>query len=147
MQLTLSRMVSFHARHRYFRPEWSDEENRARFGWTADAPGHGHLYQVTVTVAGPLDQQTAMLIDLTLLDTILAEEVEGPLAGQSLNEAIPAVRTGEILPSCEAVAAWCWSRVAPRIPHPARLTRVRVAEDVTLWADCHGPQTRATETE
>jgi 6-pyruvoyltetrahydropterin/6-carboxytetrahydropterin synthase len=135
----LTRRIAFHARHRYHRTEWSEAENRQRFGWTAEPPGHGHLYRVDVTVSGPLDPATQMIIDLCDLDAILAEEIVRPLGGTLLNESVAVFASGAELPSCEALAAWCWSRIASRLPAGARLDCVRVAEDETLWADCTGP--------
>lgn len=134
--MTLTRAVTFHARHRYHRAAWSDAENARRFGWTSEAPGHGHLYRVEVTVRGPLDADTQMVIDLVLLDQILAAEVVTPLDGKHLNEVVPPFADGTELPSCEALARWIWTRVGERLSGAARLDRVRVAEDDTLWAEC-----------
>lgn len=139
MQSTLTRVVGFHATHRIFVPEWSEAENRARFGWTSEAPGHGHHYRVAVTVTGPLDPRLGMVMDLGLLDTILAEEIMAPLAGSHLNDAI-AGGASNPPPTCEVIAAWCFTRVAPRISAAATLVSVRVAEDDTLWAECLGPR-------
>jgi 6-pyruvoyltetrahydropterin/6-carboxytetrahydropterin synthase len=139
MACALTRRIAFHARHRYHRADWSEAENQARFGWTADAPGHGHLYRIDVTVTGPLDPSTQMILDLREFDAILAEEIVRPLSGTLLNESVDLFSSGAQLPTCEALAAWCWNRVAGRLQDTVRLTRVRVAEDETLWADCTGP--------
>lgn len=136
MSFALTRRIAFHARHRYYRAEWTEAENRQRFGWTAEPPGHGHLYRVDVTITGPLDPATQMIFDLREFDTILAEEIVQPLAGTVLNESIDRFASGAELPSCEALAAWCWGRVADRLHGEVQLERVRVAEDETLWADC-----------
>lgn len=136
MYATLTRAVTFHALHRYHRPEWSAEENRRRFGWTADAPGHGHLYRLEVTVAGPLDPVTSMIVDLGVLDDLIGRRIVGQLAGRHLNDAVPAFRDGAELPSCEALARWCWLQLHEALPAPARLDRIRVAEDESLWAEC-----------
>lgn len=132
MRYSLTRAVAFHATHRYHLPALSEAENRARFGWTSDAPGHGHLYRVEVTVTGPLDPVTGMVIDLVALDAILVDEVTGPLGGRHLNDAAPELP----LPTCEALAAWCAARVAKRLPTGVQVERVRVAEDESLWAEC-----------
>jgi 6-pyruvoyltetrahydropterin/6-carboxytetrahydropterin synthase len=135
----LTRVVTFHALHRYYKPSWSEEENQRRFGWTSDAPGHGHLYRVEVTVSGPLDPETQMVIDLVELDTLLTREVAEPLAGKHLGEAVAAFAPGQALPTCEALAAWCYDRIAARLPAAVHLERVLVAEDATLWAECRRP--------
>ncbi len=139
MECTLTRAFAFHARHRYFRSDWSVEENQRRFGWTSEWPGHGHLYRIEVSVAGPMQRETSMIIDLGVLDQLLETEIIAPLSGQHLNEAIPAFAAGSELPTCEALATWCWHRLADRLPDPVRLVRIRVAEDESLWAECAEP--------
>ena len=138
VQSVLTRVVTFHARHRYHKASWSPGENARRFGVAGDAGGHGHLYRVEVSVAGPLDVDTQMIIDLAALDEILADVVTSRLDGRSLNDVVPVFASGEQLPSCEAIARSIWTAVAPRLPDAVRLHRVRVAEDETLWADCIG---------
>jgi 6-pyruvoyltetrahydropterin/6-carboxytetrahydropterin synthase len=139
MRCALTRVITFHAMHRYHKPSWSEAENQRRFGWTSAAPGHGHLYRVEVTVAGVLDPETQMVMDLPLLDTILTDRVAAPLAGRHLQDAVPVFAPGGQLPTCEAIAAWCFARVAERLPEGVALERVLVAEDATLWAECRGP--------
>lgn len=136
---TLTRVVTFHATHRYHVAAWSEEENHRAFGWTTTPPGHGHLYRVEVTIAGPLRPVTGMIMDLVELDGILADEIVVPLGGQHLNAVLPDVADGTTQPTCEVLAAWCFQRVARRLPSDLTVDRVRVAEDATLWADCLGP--------
>jgi 6-pyruvoyltetrahydropterin/6-carboxytetrahydropterin synthase len=138
MTASLTRTVGFHALHRYYRPEWSESRNREVFGSLADPPGHGHDYQCAVTVSGSVNEW-GMIVDLSLLDRILAEEVVIPFAGKHLNLDVPAFAYGRILPTCEAIAAYVYSRIAARLPQGVLLERVRVAEDPTLYADCTGP--------
>jgi 6-pyruvoyltetrahydropterin/6-carboxytetrahydropterin synthase len=70
---SLSRVVGFQARHRFFRPDWSEARNREAFGPLSDAPGHAHDYQCVVTVSGPLEASRGMVMDLGVLDRILRE--------------------------------------------------------------------------
>ena len=137
MVASLTRTVGFHALHRLFRPEWSDTRNREAFGSVADAPGHGHDYQCAVTVRGQLDE-TGMILDLGLLDRILQDEVLTPFAGKHLNLDVPAFAYGKMLPTCEAIAAYVFRRIASRLPADLVLERVRIMEDPTLYADCTG---------
>jgi 6-pyruvoyltetrahydropterin/6-carboxytetrahydropterin synthase len=134
----LTRRVAFHALHRMVLPKWGEEESRSRFGWTADAPGHGHLYRVAVSVGGVLDTETGMLMDLGVLDEIIEQEVVGRFAGTHLNASIPSVFDGKMLPTCEALACEIWQSVAPKLPDQVTLERVIVAEDDTLEAECTG---------
>jgi 6-pyruvoyltetrahydropterin/6-carboxytetrahydropterin synthase len=137
MAASLTRTVSFRALHRYYRPDWSEARNREVFGRLADPPGHGHDYQSAVTVAGRLDE-TGMIVDLGLLDRILQEEVVTPFAGKHFNLDVPAFASGRPLPTCEAIAAYLFRRIAARLPNGVALQRVRIAEDPTLYADCTG---------
>ena len=137
MPASLTRTVVFHALHRYYRPEWTESRNHEVFGSLAAPPGHGHDYQCSVTVAGPVSE-SGMIVDLALLDRILGEEVLRPFAGKHLNLDVPAFAYGKTLPTCEAIAAYVFPRIAARLPRGISLERVRIMEDPTLYADCTG---------
>ena len=130
---SLTRIVSFSAGHHYRRADWDEARNRAAFGGSMTP--HGHNYRLFVTVVGPVDPDTSFLVDLPALDHLLRTEVVERLDQQDLNEAIPEVREGRMLPSTEALARWFWERLSPSIPPPARLLRVRVEESATLMAE------------
>ena len=137
MPSSLTRVVGFHALHRYYRPEWSENRNREMFGSLADSPGHGHDYRCAVTVRGPVNE-FGMIVDLGVLDRILEEEVVTAFGGKHLNLDVPAFAYGRTLPTCEAIAAYVFSRIADRLPAGVVLDRVRILEDPTLYADCTG---------
>ena len=136
MPVRLTRVVRFRAEHHYRMPDWTPDRNRETFGRLGEP--HLHDYACEATVSGPLDAHTGMLLDLGLLDRILADEVVRPLDGQDLNRAIPDFAEGQTLPTCEALAIWLFRRIAPRLPHGVKLERVCVAEDPTLRAECTG---------
>lgn len=138
MPVTLTRTVGFHALHRLYRSDWSESRNREAFGPLSDPPGHPHDYRCTVTVGGPLDPAMGMVMDLALLDRILQEEVVAAFHGRNLNLDVPAFGAGGTLPTCEAIAAHLFPRIAARLPAPVVLARVRILEDPTLYADCTG---------
>ncbi len=138
MGRSLTRIVQFQAEHHYWRPEWTEAENRAAFGAAAAAPGHGHAYRCAVTVSGPVSRETGMIMDLGLLDRILDDEVVQPLHGRHLNRDIPYFCYGGAIPTCEELAAYLYARIAPRLPGGVRLERVRVEEDPWLYGECTG---------
>src|SRR5919205_1599583 len=71
MKIALERRYRFSASHLYRRPEWSEAENRARFGKCANLPGHGHNYRLYVTVRGEVDPVTGFVVDLGRLDGLV----------------------------------------------------------------------------
>ena len=139
MPVSLTRTVAFTATHRYFRPDWTPEENERAFGPLGAEPGHSHRYRCSITVSGPIDSRSAMVMDLPELDQILEDEVVRSLDHRHLNLDVPEFAYGKTLPTCEAVAQLLYRRIAPRLPAPVKLDRVRVAEDESLHADCTGP--------
>ena len=138
MATSLTRTVGFRALHRFYRPGWSEERNRAAFGPLSDPPGHAHDYRCAVTVAGPIEASRGMVMDLGELDRILQDEVIARYDGKHLNLDEPAFAYGRTLPTCEAIAALLFARIAARLPAGVALERVRVLEDPTLYADCTG---------
>ncbi len=134
-KVRLTRAVQFSAAHRYFRPDWSDEQNRGAFGACANEHGHGHTYKCFVTVLGPISQDTSMVFDLARLDEILREEVLDPLDHQHINHAIPEFHYGQQIPTAEALAAYLWGRIVRRIPDGVELISVRVQEGPDLFAE------------
>ena len=134
----MTRSVHFSAAHRYFRPDWSEERNRAVFGACANEHGHGHNYECSVTVSGPVPNDTGMVLDLERLDRIMHEEVVAPLDHQHLNHAVPEFAFGKTIPTAEALAVFLWRRIEPRLPDGVELRRVRIREDAHLYAEYLG---------
>ena len=135
---TLTRRVTFAAAHRYSRPEWSDEKNEAVFGACARPHYHGHSYICDVTVEGVIDPTTGFVVDLGLLDTILAEEVRGRFDHRNINVEVPEFGDGLLVPTGENLARFIFDHVTARLPEGHRVTGVTVAEDATLSATYKG---------
>lgn len=133
----LTRVVHFSTAHRYYREEWSEERNRAAFGACANPHGHGHNYALEVMVAGEPDPETGFCVDLAALDELLQGEVRAPLDHQHINHAIAAFGPGKLIPSTENIVAWIWDRLAGKLGS-ARLVRLRLREDETLFVDYFG---------
>ncbi|HEY7864176.1 MAG TPA: 6-carboxytetrahydropterin synthase [Thermoanaerobaculia bacterium] len=124
--IRLSRRMTFNAARRLWRPDWSEEKNRAVYG--EEGPhGFGHNFALEVLVEGEIDRESAMVVNLTDLDRILKEEVDRPLDHKSLNDDVPDFRATP--PTAENLAAWIWRRVDARIRKdgwPCRLVALRL---------------------
>ena len=70
-----SRRYHFSASHRLHVDALSEEENRAMFGKCNNPFGHGHNYVVEVTLSGPVDATTGMVVNLADLDSFARREV------------------------------------------------------------------------
>ena len=135
MPIHLERRYRFSSSHLYRRPDWSEEENRRRFGKCSNLPGHGHNYRLFVTVAGEPDPETGFLVDLGAIDRLVATEVIEALDHHHLNDAIDEFGPGRSIPSSENLVLWIARRLAGRIPGGARLVKLRLEEDEDLAAE------------
>jgi 6-pyruvoyltetrahydropterin/6-carboxytetrahydropterin synthase len=135
MKIVLERRYRFSASHLYRRLDWSEEENRRRFGKCANLPGHGHNYRLWVGVRGEIDPSTGFVVDLGELDRIVSERVVERLDHQHLNSALPEFAAGGEIPSSESLVRWIHRELAGRLPKGAELVRLRLAEDEDLAAE------------
>src|SRR4051812_40887209 len=128
----LTRRVSFAAAHRYRRPEWSEERNAEVFGLCARESFHGHSYACDVVVTGELDPTTGFIVDLGVLDRVLATEVRERFDHRNINVDVPEFADGLLVPTGENLARFIFERVQRALGDRATVSSVRVAEDDTL---------------
>jgi 6-pyruvoyltetrahydropterin/6-carboxytetrahydropterin synthase len=124
MKLSLTRRYSFPTSHRLFRADWSDAENHRAFGKCANLHGHGHNYALEITVSGPVDPSTGMIVNLAELDAFVRARVLDEFDHANLNEQIPEFRSS--IPTTENLCRVIFSRLHG-FPH-ARIDRVRIEE-------------------
>jgi 6-pyruvoyltetrahydropterin/6-carboxytetrahydropterin synthase len=129
----LVRRVRFAAAHRYWKPEWSEEQNAAVFGLCARPNYHGHTYTCAVTVEGPIDEATGMIVDLGLVDRVLAAEVTERFDHRNINLDVPEFAEGRLIPTGENLARFIFERVQTALGALC-LKSVQVDEDETLSA-------------
>jgi 6-pyruvoyltetrahydropterin/6-carboxytetrahydropterin synthase len=138
MSLRLERRYRFSASHLYRRPDWTEEENKARFGKCSNLPGHGHNYRLFVTVTGPVHPVTGFIVDLGALDRLVADLILERLDHQHLNAVLEEFRDGGAIPSSENVLAWIQRQLAGALPAGVQLARLRLEEDEDLAAEWIG---------
>lgn len=139
MQCVIVRRAQFAASHRYWLPELSEAENQARFGPSARFPGHGHNYELYVSMVGEVDEY-GMVLNLSDVKQVLRSRVIDDLNFAYLNEAWPEFQ--RTLPTTESLAYSIWHRLADALP----ITNVRVHEDPELWAEYRGQGMETTLT-
>jgi len=127
----LSRRYAFFASHRLHSAALTLEQNRATFGKCNNPYGHGHNYEVELTVRGAVDAVTGRVVDLDLLDRLAEEQILAPFRYRNLNEEVAVFRT--LVPTTENLGAEvdrrlreAWGRTFPG-GGPA-LEKVRIRE-------------------
>jgi 6-pyruvoyltetrahydropterin/6-carboxytetrahydropterin synthase len=106
-----ARAYSFSAAHRLHAPALSDEENRAIYGKCNNPNGHGHNYTLEVSVAGPPDAATGMIIDMATMDRAVRAVLD-QLDFHHLDREIAAFATKPS--TAEHIVVYLWDELAPR---------------------------------
>ncbi|MDE0445037.1 MAG: 6-carboxytetrahydropterin synthase [Spirochaetaceae bacterium] len=135
-RVRITRRLHFCAAHRLAREDWSEERNRRVFGDCANPNWHGHNYDLEVTVAGPVDEETGYVMDLGALKALVNRLVVDDLDHSNLNLDVPWLEG--IIPSTENLAVAIWERIVAHIPAPAALDRVVLWETPRQWAEYRG---------
>jgi 6-pyruvoyltetrahydropterin/6-carboxytetrahydropterin synthase len=134
----LTRRITFAAAHRYRRPDWSNERNAEVFGACSNESFHGHSYTCDVVVTGEIDPITGMIVDLGLLDRILATEVRSRFDHRNINLDVPEFADGRLIPTGEELSRFIFERVQSKLGGAATVVSVTVAEDSTLSSTYRG---------
>ncbi|MEI6652747.1 MAG: 6-carboxytetrahydropterin synthase [Chlorobiaceae bacterium] len=109
----VSRKIEFNAAHRLFNPLCSEAENLAIYGKCSNKNGHGHNYQLEITICGIVDPKTGFLFDLKELKNILKEEIMERFDHKNLNYDVPDLQ--ECVPTTEVLAVLIWDILAERL--------------------------------
>ena len=134
-EASLTKSFEFSSSHRYYRPEWSEAENLRVFGKCAYPNGHGHNYLLEVTIQGPIDPVTGMVMNLVDIKAAVGE-VLADFDHKHLNEDLDYFR--DRIPTTENLAMTLWDLIGSRLPNGARLAGVRLHEDEDLQVEYCG---------
>jgi 6-pyruvoyltetrahydropterin/6-carboxytetrahydropterin synthase len=80
-----TRGYTISASHRLHSNDLTPEENRTTFGKCNNPHGHGHNYRIEVTVGGPVDPETGMVINLVALESVVKKHVIDRFDHMNLN--------------------------------------------------------------
>ena len=145
----LTRRYRFSASHRLHNDALTAEENSRLYGKCDNAFGHGHNYLLEVTVAGPVDPATGMVLDLDILDGTVQREVIDRFDLTNLNLDTERFRT--LVPTTENVCIEIFNLLRGKFSGgtawpAARLDRIRLEETNSNAFEYFGdePQTGAS---
>lgn len=131
----LTRKEHFCASHRLFNPTFSDQKNLEIYGKCAYPNGHGHNYELEVTVVGEPDKDTGMIIDLKKLSDIINTEIIDEVDHKHLNFDVDFLQG--IIPTAENIAKVFWQILFPKIT-VGKLYSLKVFETPDNFAEYRG---------
>ncbi|XP_053961126.1 6-pyruvoyl tetrahydrobiopterin synthase [Anastrepha ludens] len=133
----LTRKETFSACHRLHSPQLSDVENAEVFGKCNHINGHGHNYTVEVTVRGPVDMRTGMVMNITELKTALDKVVFQNLDHKNLDLDVDFFK--KTPSTTENVCVYIWDNVRQCLQRPELLYEVKVYETDKNSVTYRGP--------
>ena len=95
----VTRRYQFAASHRLHSGRLSEEENLRVYGKCAYPYGHGHNYQLEISLLGPADVTSGRAADSAVLDELVATQVLKTFDHRNLNVEVETFR--EVVPTSE----------------------------------------------
>ena len=114
MKVAVIRKAHFNAAHRQHNPAWDAAKNQTVFGLCNNPNGHGHNYELEVRVAGEIDPDTGMVVDLSWLADLIRREVEDRFDHKNLN--LDTVEFRHLNPTAENIAVVIWKILRKHLP-------------------------------
>jgi len=123
MLVTVYRKEHFNAAHRLHNPKWDAARNKEVFGLCNNPNYHGHNYDLTVKLTGPVDPETGYVVDLKWLSRIIKSEVLDRYDHQNLNLDLDEfnIEKGGLIPSAEHIAVVIWQRLRKHLAENLKL--------------------------
>lgn len=133
MHTRLSQKFEFSASHRLHNPKLSDEENRRIYGKCNNPNGHGHNYEVQVTLRGE-PSRSGLLVDVPAFERVVKEFAIDRLDHKNLNIDVP--EFAELVPTVENIAMTIYRLLKNRFTSVgAELASVTVWETPKTWCE------------
>lgn len=134
--LYLTRRYEFPASHRLHNPDWSDAQNARIFRQCNNLNGHGHNYDLEVTVKGSPDPRLGMVVDIYALDQVVKNVILARVDHKNLNVDVDFLQG--LIPTAENIVLAIWQELFPHVPEPAQLARLRLVETRNNFAEYRG---------
>lgn len=127
MEAHLTVHTHFSAAHRLALPTLTLAQNSEIYGKCSRPSGHGHNYQLWVTVRGQIDPRTGMVIELNRLHDLIEMQVVEQLDHTFLNQDIAYFQ--DIVPTAENIAVYIRDQLLePLRELGVQLVKVRLDE-------------------
>jgi 6-pyruvoyltetrahydropterin/6-carboxytetrahydropterin synthase len=131
----VSQKFEFSATHRLHNPSLSEAENCRTYGKCNNPHGHGHNYEVQVTLKGT-PGKTGLLLDVPAFERIVAGTVIDRFDHKNLNVELPEFAETGLIPSVENIAMTIYRLLKPKFEGAgAALASVTVWETPKTWCE------------
>lgn len=122
----LTRKEAISSCHRLHSNDLTDEENKNTYGKCNNYWGHGHNYTVEVTVRGPVDRVTGMVMNLSDLKVYMKRVLMDQLDHKNLDKDVPYFEN--VVSTTENVAIYIFDELQKLLPNPSLLYEVKIHE-------------------
>ncbi|XP_015435385.1 PREDICTED: 6-pyruvoyl tetrahydrobiopterin synthase, partial [Dufourea novaeangliae] len=122
----LTRKESISSCHRLHSNNLSEEENKNVYGKCNNYWGHGHNYTVEVTVRGPVDSVTGMVMNLSDLKLYMKKVLIEQLDHKNLDKDVSHFKN--VVSTTENVAIYVFNELQKIMPNPGLLYEVKIYE-------------------
>jgi 6-pyruvoyltetrahydropterin/6-carboxytetrahydropterin synthase len=133
--VSVSQRFEFSAAHRLHSEHLSPEENREVFGRCNNPNGHGHNYELEVTVAGPVGIN-GQVMAIEELQRVVNERVVEVFDHKHLN--VDCAEFAGLNPTVENIAAVIFEKLKGAMAAPAKVARIRVWETPKTFCEISG---------
>jgi 6-pyruvoyltetrahydropterin/6-carboxytetrahydropterin synthase len=124
MKAYFTRAYTLSASHRLHSDTLSAADNRTTYGKCNNPYGHGHNYRIEVTIGGPIDPATGMVINMATLDLVVQKQILARFDHMNLN-LDPLF--GDRVPTTENLTIAVFDLLSEAF-EPAILEKVRIEE-------------------
>ncbi|CAG0901419.1 unnamed protein product [Darwinula stevensoni] len=138
----VTRVESFSACHRLHSVALSEKENLDLYGKCNNPNGHGHNYKVEVTLKGPIDPITGMVVNITDLKEWMKTAILDALDHKNLDADVP--HFSNIVSTTENVAVFIWESLKKELPNPSLLHEVKIHETDKNIVVFHAPPSQGS---
>ena len=129
----LSQKFEFSASHRLHNPGVPEEQNRATYGKCNNPHGHGHNYELQVTLAGQPDA-SGTIVNIPDFEKTVAHTIVDRFDHKNLNAELPEFR--DLIPTVENIAMVIYRLLKPRFAtNNTKLAAVTVWETPKTWCE------------
>lgn len=122
----LTRKEAISSCHRLHSERLTEQENKSVYGKCNNFWGHGHNYTVEVTIRGPVDPVTGMVMNISDLKMYMKKVLMDQLDHKNLDKDVPYFKN--VVSTTENVAIYVFDELKKIMPDPDLLYEVKIHE-------------------